>query len=927
MKILQVSQYLAMGGLERCVAGLSSGLAAIGHQTVVAVYEADKIDAALRDKMIEHGVELIAWQKQRGFSLSTLIRLYSAARSRQVRIIHSHDLGALIYSVLLSFMLLRRVKLVHTQHSFVHFRKKISRYVIYEKIFPRFVHALCTVSENVSQMYREIGISAGRINVVPNGIVFPDSFLPAAEARQQLAGLCFGPDFFRIKTESDSVRILLFMGRVVRGKGVERLLSLWKRCPERIHASWRLVIAGPVDDSYLKELSGVCTDDAGRPFFAGATDNPILFYQSSDAFVSLSEQEGMPLAAHEALGCGLPALLTDIAGHRELREWATLLPAERSANDSLKLVQFLNDCERHSSRELCWKQMDDFRRHFSLQEMVGRYVRKYAQLSLIIFLFALPIPFFGSVRADDRPLVTQLVERPEYITGSDWQREITMTLARGESTLLTVRANSFCGLLPTLSANLKEAGLKIKWYGGRPVALKKPSFEGALVQNYIDPLIPLGNKVPCGTFEWLFAEAEVSRQARFGSWSGKLENTLRLPDSPEEVLLSHWKLDLIILPVELPVEWSLPLRAEFTPYFASLAHFGRAGREEGELTRKYIQAMFENRVLPLKAWIKHPFRTEAEREALNFRLSRYPTEELSFFRTVVSLLPEWVRFDIPRSDAETSAERQFYWSRWQEFLDSESEDANESTLVRRMANKPFVYLWDEPVQEEFPALYERASDLKNEAPAISSLVTVWPWDSLQEKISIFSPLLQHLLQYGKPVMRQGNELWSYVSCMSHGCGSGDSSGEPDFVIERNAAYVRVWPWMAEEYGLSAVLYYSVNNFWRYAKTRDPWNDLFDFTGNGDGTLFYPATPDMYRLSEHMPVESLRLKFWKQASTDFEYIKWAKTLNPECFAKIKRDNPIVRDAVSWNRDPRQYQHVRSLLIGCMKRRTLPESLGR
>jgi hypothetical protein len=358
------------------------------------------------------------------------------------------------------------------------------------------------------------------------------------------------------------------------------------------------------------------------------------------------------------------------------------------------------------------------------------------------------------------------------------------------------------------------------------------------------------------------------------------------------------------------------MRAEFTPFFASLAHYGQSGREEASLTQQYIKEMIENRILPLKAWIKHPFQTLAERSDAHVLLSRYPSLEMSILRTVIDFLPPWARIDLPRIDSPSSDERRSYWKRWQDYLDATSDDTIENGLIERMRSRPFVYLWDEPVQEDFMMLYKAASDVKASAPSVSSLVTVYPWKSLQENIDIFAPLLQTLVREGKPSFSEERELWSYVSCMSHGCGSLDSSGEPDFVLERNAAYIRVWPWMADEYQLSTVLYYSVNNVWRKAKTQDPWKDLYDFTGNGDGTLFYPGRPGNYGLQDHTPVPSLRMKFWKQGSFDAEYINWARQLNPICLVKTKAENLLVTDGVNWAREPRKYQSARADLIKCV-----------
>lgn len=54
--------------------------------------------------------------------------------------------------------------------------------------------------------------------------------------------------------------------------------------------------------------------------FHGFEIDVVPWLQAADLFVSASRSEGMPLAVLEALSCGCPALLSDIAPHREIVE-------------------------------------------------------------------------------------------------------------------------------------------------------------------------------------------------------------------------------------------------------------------------------------------------------------------------------------------------------------------------------------------------------------------------------------------------------------------------------------------------------------------------------------------------------------------------------------------------------------------------------
>lgn len=76
-----------------------------------------------------------------------------------------------------------------------------------------------------------------------------------------------------------------------------------------------LVIVGDGEEyGMLQELKG----DNTRILLTGNTMEPLPYYQSADYFVSASLAEGLPNTVLEAMSCGLPTLLSDIAPHAEM---------------------------------------------------------------------------------------------------------------------------------------------------------------------------------------------------------------------------------------------------------------------------------------------------------------------------------------------------------------------------------------------------------------------------------------------------------------------------------------------------------------------------------------------------------------------------------------------------------------------------------
>lgn len=926
MRILILTQYLAKGGLEKIVSQLGLHFKQRENDVCIAAYECDGLDVALQDALTKVGVDIFVWQKKKGFCWRTVWRLSRILSNRDIEILHTHDLGALIYGFLANAAARFKSKLVHTQHSFVHLKKGKRRYTLYERLFTAFADEICGVSSGVSQTYRMLGVPIGKITVVPNGVCFPNDgqfksiSLKSGETKSSVIDV-FGRCDFR-----PTKRTLLSLGRIAHGKGVEHLIRVWRSMPLAVRNDWQVLFVGPCEIQFAHAVLHPLLEENGNEFiFAGATDSPFLYYVASDAFISLSEEEGMPLAAHEAIGCGLPAFLSDIDGHRSLLHSATLVNLNQNPQDlAFSLTSWLTTLSQNElARDARWQRRADFRSQHTVAAMAERYLCIFARhlrtFSLLVILLFNSVPT-STMAQTELPQITDLTEKPEYLEKQDWRRSLDIRLSTGESTLLTFRNTGLCGALPRLQgADLHDA-VSLQWFRGITVPVTKPSFEGAQVGPYTDALVPVTSSLPCSenpepTASWFFAEIKMLAKNGPSLLSGRLQGTMASTSQRDSVSLS-WPLTIQRLPFQFDGRWSLPLRSELIPHYAALAHFGESGLHEGKLTSQYVKSMVEHRVLPLKAWIKHPFLTVEERESTTFSLSRFPHPELSFTKTVLQHLPEWAETDVPRVDSDMEETRASYWSRWRKFLSESLTDGHDQAAQRRLQNRPFVYLWDEPKQSEWPQLVRFARSVKENAPEFRVLITTYPWNSLLPWAQIFAPLLSTLDSEGKPQLPSETELWSYVSCMSHGCTSPISSGEPDFVLERNASYIRVWSWMARHFNLTGVLYYAVNNVWRKAKTIDVWRDIFDFTGNGDGTLFYPGQQGLHGIGEDSPIASLRLKIWRQTSFDAEYIRLAEERHPLCFKKLIESLSPVHSARVWKRDSRLLQNARERLIDCL-----------
>lgn len=116
------------------------------------------------------------------------------------------------------------------------------------------------------------------------------------------------------RAEGDRQR-LLFLGRVHPIKGVAHLLRAWQPI-ERRFTSWDLDIVGPGQASYVDEMKALASElHLERVSFRGPLygEAKLAALRNANLFVlpTLSENFGMAVA--EALGAGVPAIVTRAA--------------------------------------------------------------------------------------------------------------------------------------------------------------------------------------------------------------------------------------------------------------------------------------------------------------------------------------------------------------------------------------------------------------------------------------------------------------------------------------------------------------------------------------------------------------------------------------------------------------------------------------
>jgi len=173
--------------------------------------------------------------------------------------------------------------------------------------FERRLAAKCDVLVALTAAERDdhLALGIGRASqwrVIPSGV--------------DVAALSLQVDAWRSANGDERIWDAVSVGRLTAIKGMERLVRAWAEVRQQ-HPDARLAIVG--DGEERSRLEDMCSEMglSSSVHFAGWSD-PVPYLAGARTFVLLSHNEGMGRAVVEAFAAGLPCVVADVCGLREL---------------------------------------------------------------------------------------------------------------------------------------------------------------------------------------------------------------------------------------------------------------------------------------------------------------------------------------------------------------------------------------------------------------------------------------------------------------------------------------------------------------------------------------------------------------------------------------------------------------------------------
>jgi glycosyltransferase involved in cell wall biosynthesis len=364
MRIMLSAPNMGIGGAERVVAMLATGLSARGHEIVLAappgVRDADLGGVAhKRVALDDHGRAIAG-------AVHTAVQLASAVRRSAPDIVHAQNVksAAIARAASAAGWPRRRPPVLATFHGVLPADYRRSA-----RVLSHVDHVAC-VSGSALEQLLAVGLPAWRASVVRNAVTPapPLDQTRRAELDREL--------------ELEGRPVVAIVGRLVAQKAHARFVVAAGVIAEAVPQTRFLVVGdGPLRGQVERQVRAAGLAD--RVLFTGPRSDARGLIARADVVVFSSEWEGLSITALEALAAGTPVVSTDVQGMRELLLGeglvaGAIVPLDDGLVLGERVAVLLRDEDELAAMGRAGRELTA--RNFSIDGMIDAYERLYERL-------------------------------------------------------------------------------------------------------------------------------------------------------------------------------------------------------------------------------------------------------------------------------------------------------------------------------------------------------------------------------------------------------------------------------------------------------------------------------------------------------------------------------------------------------------------
>jgi glycosyltransferase involved in cell wall biosynthesis len=297
LSVLHVCAPAHVGGLERVVQGLSIGGKKHGQRVgILAVVEPGTDCSAFLDPVTAAGVETTVFTVSARAYLREWRIVRRFLKKFKPHVVHTHGYRSdLLHGGSARSLGIATVSTLHGSSrmgGISHLFEWIQEWVL-----GRF-DAVVAVSEPLVDTLVARGIHRERVHTVPNAWTPQEVMVPRDQARKALRSV-------------DDEVLIGWVGRLIPVKGCDVFLRALTRLPDH---GWRATVVGDGPERSGLERLAASLGLPDRVHFTGAIPDAARLFEGLDLFVLSSRSEGTPMVLLEAMGAGVPVVVTSVGG-------------------------------------------------------------------------------------------------------------------------------------------------------------------------------------------------------------------------------------------------------------------------------------------------------------------------------------------------------------------------------------------------------------------------------------------------------------------------------------------------------------------------------------------------------------------------------------------------------------------------------------
>ncbi len=349
------------GGAERVVAQLATALQAEGASNVA--FLPARGEGWLARQLEGSGVKVEHFHIERPVSPACARSLAAAFRRHRIAVAHSHEFTMAVYGAWAA-RLAGSAHLI-TMHGSRYYAERLRRRLAMRAAVAMSGRTVAVSTQLASQLRRDLGVPAGRIETIPNGVPV---MAPAATAIRQELGLAAHD------------RLLVAVGNLYPVKGHCHLIDALALLPAR-GPTVHLAICGRGDLAGPLAARACERGLADRVHLLGLRSDVAGILAAADVFVMPSLAEGLPLALLEAMFASAPIVASDVgevAAALDSGRAGLLVPPGDPAALASAVSLLLSDPVL--ARDLGERGRRRAVAEYALPRMVRRYVTAYAAM-------------------------------------------------------------------------------------------------------------------------------------------------------------------------------------------------------------------------------------------------------------------------------------------------------------------------------------------------------------------------------------------------------------------------------------------------------------------------------------------------------------------------------------------------------------------